>query len=68
MCGDAYKDKEVYPCFIKILFKTIYLLFEVYAFLKFLSRCKQYTVFCTLELPVEKTDAHRKDNIVLKII
>lgn len=67
MCGDAHKGKEVHPCFIKILFKAFYLLFEVYVFLNFLSHCKQYAVFCTLELPVGKTDVHKEDNLILKI-
>lgn len=67
MCGDTHKSKEVHLCFIKFLFKASYLLFEVYAFLKFLSHCKEYAVFCTLELPAEKTDLHQEDKLISKI-
>lgn len=54
--------------FIEIVFRTFCLLFEVYAFLKFLSHHKQYAVFCTLESPMWKDNVHqKKDNLALKI-
>lgn len=65
MCGYLrFYCEEVCPCLRKILFKTFCLVFEVYAFLKFLSHCKQYAVFCTHKLPMQKANVRRKDNLL----
>lgn len=60
MVAYVFNVRKFILVFIEIVFRTFCLLFEVYAFLKFLSHHKQYAVFCTLESPMWKDNVHKK--------